>query len=336
MSELRIINGRIIRPGFFRGVDPATLEYFQKLAGEQNSQNDGLRNDAECVFCPIDELPTFLNYIPGSNLAEVNATPPYEHFGGHKVEAHSMVIPGNHIDSLHKLSPEQMRYALEFARRKQVAAVEMGQRGVWYTRVPDNLSKSVGHLHSHLLTLGGSPLKRFQYGIKTGATDLEYGPEESITDEQILAFFGGQSTVESQGAYTWQSVGSYFEMSSEVPAPDAMEHFDAHRVVGQFVIRIVDQERPFIRLPHKAIEEYYEYINVLNESLASQGDGQRTFVQDFSPHPLAKPGFSSHILALDYSPVGSISMENGKQTVEFINPTDEQVAAINRSREKNT
>jgi hypothetical protein len=53
-----------------------------------------------------------------------------------------------------------------------------------FTRSRENLSKSVEHLHTHLLTLSANPVTRYSYDIEEGVQELEFA---EATPEQVEA-----------------------------------------------------------------------------------------------------------------------------------------------------
>jgi diadenosine tetraphosphate (Ap4A) HIT family hydrolase len=183
-EDLRITNGRIARSGFFRGMaDPAAKQYAEKVATGAV--------DLDCVFCPeaigrrraeiVDTIGAkALGLVQLDHFYVIQANPAYAHFEAQRVVDHKLIIPYEHVESEHDLPWRLRRKLGQYVHRAELAAEE-GTSVQRFTRSANNPSKSVGHLHTHLLTLSLDPVKRFSYDINEGVTDLEF---VEVTPEQ--------------------------------------------------------------------------------------------------------------------------------------------------------
>lgn len=162
--------GIISRPGFYRPSNPDTSAYTMKVRRGDN--------EANCPFCPeadktiLDEDEYFLT---------IRATSPYAHFDAQEVVEHNLLIPRTHVESLRQLGKKALRRWLNITLAFEANTPE-GTGAVCYTRSPNNPSRSVRHLHTHLLTLSSAAVHSFSYDIHNGATDLSF---IMPTDEQI-------------------------------------------------------------------------------------------------------------------------------------------------------
>lgn len=71
----------------------------------------------------------------------------YDVWDGCTVSEHLMLIPKRHVASLAELTPAELQdYAEQLAQAES-------QGYSLYTRSPDNITKSITHLHTHLIKL---------------------------------------------------------------------------------------------------------------------------------------------------------------------------------------
>ena len=180
MSEtpLRISNGKIVRPGFYRGPDGSGPAYAAQVATGTL--------DTDCTFCPEGLEKRGVEVVrrigeKGLGIFVIQAHPAYAHFDAQEVIDHKLIIPDAHIDSEYDLTPMAQELRDEYIREAEASAVE-GTAVQSYTRSPHNPSKSIGHLHTHLFTLSYAPLSRFSFTIDEGVTAAEF---LRPSDEQI-------------------------------------------------------------------------------------------------------------------------------------------------------
>ena len=193
--ELRISNGRIVRNGFYRDVaDPEAKKYAEQVATGAV--------DLDCVFCPeslarrnVEILGQIgrraLGLIRLNDFYVIQATPAYAHFEGQRVLDHQLIIPHEHIESEQDLSSGQRRVLGRYIHRAELAATG-GTSVQSFTRSANNPSKSIGHLHTHLLTLSPDPVRRFAYDMDEGVTELEFA---DVTPEQIQQIIASRRAV---------------------------------------------------------------------------------------------------------------------------------------------
>lgn len=102
---------------------------------------------SECPFCAfkdgdgqvVREYPLF--YVAKNNF-------PYELWECLPVIDHLMITPKRHVDSLHHLTTDERQAYMDIT-------AEYDEKGYsLYTRTSSNVSKSIVHLHTHLLKLG--------------------------------------------------------------------------------------------------------------------------------------------------------------------------------------
>lgn len=106
-----------------------------------------LNDDNVCPFCAlkngdgqvVHEYPQF--FVAKNNF-------PYDLWEGLPVDDHLMIIPKRHISSLHQLTSQERKAYMDIVARYDSEGYSV------YTRTESNVSKSVTHLHTHLLKLG--------------------------------------------------------------------------------------------------------------------------------------------------------------------------------------
>lgn len=175
-ERLKITNGRIVRPGFYRNADDAGQTYTKTVS------TGAL--DLDCVFCPdsirrrnievIDKIGgKVLGIFNSWSFFVIQAQPAYAHFDAQRVVDHKLIIPTDHIESEAEIPSRARRIRDEYIRERELSA-DAGTAVQSYTRSEWNPSKSVGHLHTHLLTLSLAPLSRFSFDIDHGVTEAEF------------------------------------------------------------------------------------------------------------------------------------------------------------------
>ena len=187
--ELKISNGRIARSGFYRNkADPEAKKYAETVATGSV--------DLDCVFCPesiqrrgvevVDKIGAkVLGLVQQDNFYVIQARPAYAHFEAQRVVDHKLIIPYEHVESENELSWRLRRQLGRYVHQAELAAVD-GTAVQSYTRSAYNPSKSIGHLHTHLLTLSPDPLVHFSYDIDEGVTELDFADVTPEQREQIV------------------------------------------------------------------------------------------------------------------------------------------------------
>jgi diadenosine tetraphosphate (Ap4A) HIT family hydrolase len=100
-----------------------------------------------CAFCEIDPKSSSQVVRSLSHMAVLKNLFPYARWDGRKVIDHLMIIPIHHITSLNKLNAEAAREMLELV-------TEYEDHGYsFYIRSPHNKSRTVPHIHGHLIKL---------------------------------------------------------------------------------------------------------------------------------------------------------------------------------------
>ena len=172
MSEtpLHISNGKIVRPGFYRGADGSGPAYAARVATGSL--------DTDCTFCPEGLERRGVEVIEkigkkGMGIFVIQAQPAYAHFDAQQVIDHKLIIPDAHIDNENDLTPIARDLRDTYIYEAEESAVE-GTAVQSYTRSPRNPSKSIGHLHTHLFTLSFAPLSRFAFTIDEGVTEADF------------------------------------------------------------------------------------------------------------------------------------------------------------------
>lgn len=177
-SELTFLNGRPIRPGFYRSPDGSGVQYANSLKASGENK--------DCVFCPeaIAALEPSAVTSFGTAACRFNvvlANPRYAHFDAAEVIDHKLIIPEAHIDSLRKLGHAGVQvlndYLWNLEEENPEAVIQS------YARVRNNPSKSIDHLHIHLLRLSLNPVSRFTYDMEAGVTDLDF---RVLSDDEKL------------------------------------------------------------------------------------------------------------------------------------------------------
>lgn len=102
--------------------------------------------DETCVLCTL--TPTDIRTVSESEHFWVAINPfAYKIWDDRRVEQHFMLLPKRHVTSLSELTPAERADYIE-----QLVACEVHDYST-YTRAPGNASKSIPHLHTHLVKL---------------------------------------------------------------------------------------------------------------------------------------------------------------------------------------
>ena len=173
MSETlssRISGGKLVRPGFYRGADGSGVAYAQQV-------RTGTL-DTACTFCPEGLERRGIEIVhrigeKGLGAYVIQAAPAYAHFDAQRVVDHRLIIPDAHIANRRDMDPELRDMIDEYVDEVEDSAPE-GVAVQEYTRRDRNPSKSIQHLHTHLLTLSLAPLSRFAFDIGKGVTEAEF------------------------------------------------------------------------------------------------------------------------------------------------------------------
>lgn len=99
----------------------------------------------ECAFCedPLNQIVT----THGTMRVFRNVFP-YALWDGLPVEEHLMVVPARHVLSLDEFTDTEMRDFFTLLRTHEAAGCSI------YSRAPHNTSRTVGHVHTHLIKTG--------------------------------------------------------------------------------------------------------------------------------------------------------------------------------------
>lgn len=176
-EQISVIHGRLVRPGFYRSPDGSGVAYAKTVASGSL--------DTECIFCPEGLEARNIKVVEriGSTAFQfyiIEAFPAYAHFDAQKVVGHRMLIPEAHIEDEADIPNDAYGEFRDYIR-EQRRATPPGIVLQDYTRVPENPSKSIGHLHTHLLQLSLDPVRRFEFDSSRGVTALEFA---ELTPEQ--------------------------------------------------------------------------------------------------------------------------------------------------------
>jgi len=188
MADIEVRNGKLVRPGFYRAPDGSGVAYANQIRSSGN----------ECSFCPenfeahdvkvLEEIGSaaFKFYV-------VLARPAYAHFDAQEVVGHRLLVPEAHVQRLRDLGDKALSAHDDYIF-EQEELYEQRADGVAlqsYTRSPTNPSKSIWHLHTHLLDLSPNPLRSSTYDSERGVTDLQFG---QLTPEQVAALVASRQT----------------------------------------------------------------------------------------------------------------------------------------------
>jgi len=111
--------------------------------------------DDSCVFCELRSGQKRVLSETKSHWVTKNLFG-YDTWDGHAVIEHLMLVPKRHVTSLADLKQAELtEFAMEIAR------LESSGYSV-YSRAPNNGSRSIAHVHTHLIKLGGKP-KKFMF-----------------------------------------------------------------------------------------------------------------------------------------------------------------------------
>ncbi len=171
MTEFTVRDGLVIRPGLYRENRGNTSSNYARVVAS------GVLNRT-CVFCPPLGQ-TDLRDAP-RGFVSFPASQPYSIWDGQRVTEHLIVIPEQHVTSLWQLGKKALRRLNGYLRDVE-ENTPSGITAQSYTRANGNPSKSVGHLHTHVLFLGLEPVASLNYTISDGLTDLSFA---TLTDSQ--------------------------------------------------------------------------------------------------------------------------------------------------------
>lgn len=100
-----------------------------------------------CAFCHIEHEPSEQVIETFDHTAVLKNMFPYARWDGRKVIDHLMIIPRRHVTSLNMLSAEASVELLDLVTRYEDDGYS------FYLRSPHNKSRSVPHVHGHLIKL---------------------------------------------------------------------------------------------------------------------------------------------------------------------------------------
>lgn len=165
-GALTIKDGRLIRPSIYREAE-ASKEYAEEV---KNS-----RIDEVCVFCSEAVKKNALD--KHDSFYVLRAKPAYSHFDAQEVISHELLIPFQHVNTLRRLGLAARQEIQNYLWEREDAS-KKGEttRFQDYFRTPDNPSKSIDHAHIHMFELGLSVVRRLDYDIENGITQLEFEP----------------------------------------------------------------------------------------------------------------------------------------------------------------
>ncbi len=313
-SSLKVHNGKLIRPGIWRGPEPAALEY-AKHAATITSKIEG------CFFCHAHELPAFQKAI-GSG-AVIASLPPYAHFAGRIVRpnvpgefaSHQLYIPGNHIEHPSQMDDEQITELMGHYRQEEARVATYGDSLQLYVRTDNSVSKSVPHLHFHLEDLMPDQVTTFDYTLDAGVTTLK----SARTEDNLQPVMLGATQIDADP--TVAPISDYFTIRQ---SPIQWGWFDGQKVVAHEVIESVNPRQAFADLPPHAIRDYWRYIDTRSHT-GRIGE----FAQDVPQSSLTALGYRAELLTLEDTTVASLHIvPNEPVEIEFEYLTPDQRATL--------
>lgn len=99
-----------------------------------------------CAFCDADNGNEVVAVLGTMNV--IRNLFPYAVWDSAVVEDHLMIVPARHVLSLDEYTDGEGLDFLALVRRYEAAGYAI------YSRAPQSLSRSVGHVHTHLIKTG--------------------------------------------------------------------------------------------------------------------------------------------------------------------------------------
>lgn len=167
-TAIPIVNGKLIRPGFYRlNTNTTAAQYTHRAAtGEL---------DRRCVFCPPLQQQHLLEGTP-DGFSAFTASAPYQYWDGREVKEHWMITPDEHVTSLGALGSRAVRQLYDFLGDLRHTKASEGVTLQDYTRIGTSPSKSVSHVHTHAFSLSDNRVDTLEYTIEKGLTELSFRP----------------------------------------------------------------------------------------------------------------------------------------------------------------
>ena len=101
--------------------------------------------DGKCVFCDMPEKQPDQIQETTDTMMIVQNVFPYETWDNFMVADHKMVVPKRHDGSFDDFTTAERDDFFELIRRYEAAHYSV------YSRAPTNVSRTVAHLHTHLI-----------------------------------------------------------------------------------------------------------------------------------------------------------------------------------------
>lgn len=113
------------------------------------------KRDNNCDFCMFDDKKSKRIIESTNNYWVVKNIFSYDTWDNLNVKKHFMIVPKKHIESLSQLSKDVLKEYAELMAKYESLGYSI------YLRSMNNTSKSVQHLHIHLILLGNKPNKLY-------------------------------------------------------------------------------------------------------------------------------------------------------------------------------
>ena len=108
-----------------------------------------------CPFCDLAQVAEIIEQT--ETMLVIRQRVPYDQFEGVVVSDHLMLIPRKHHVSLETLTDQEKIEYVTLA-----AKYESGDYGI-YSRAKNSMTRSVEHVHTHLLELKGPRVRRMVF-----------------------------------------------------------------------------------------------------------------------------------------------------------------------------
>lgn len=134
------------------------MNHFSKTVKRYHRLNNQDKKTDGCHFCMIGQNETVIDQN-GTMLVVANRVK-YDMFEGFRVTDHLLVIPRQHRLSLADFTPEEVADYVQLLAKYEADSYSVYSRGV------GSISRSVAHLHTHLIQLSDTAVDTVIYNRK--------------------------------------------------------------------------------------------------------------------------------------------------------------------------
>lgn len=297
-TALNFRDGFILRPGLFR---------------ESNAASTYLHSTRERTvdYCPFCDESSQNVVHSDEDMFAFTASASYRFWGNRSLDSHELIVPREHTNRLTLTMGNRAARAIgEYVNYRRQTNPNLQ----FYVRDPHNPSKSVDHVHCHLLDPSLThQLGVYAYDITRGAS-FDFQPAAQTVDPH--RFYLKDPTVDT--SHITDTDDDFTVVASAEPP---IGHFDGQQIVGYEQLHL--SHEPTGVFGNDDIANYLAYRR--------DSTPKYTFLQ-IDPHFEGPSDPYIDIYTLGLNPVKSINYSPEGLEVDFVTMTDQQRAKLISSR----